>query len=364
MSESLLAPESIDDLQQLVASHQRLIPVGNQTKPPLSRCAAATKISLRGLRGILDYEPSEFTFTAQAGTPLKEIVAALSERDQYLPFDPLLVEAGATIGGTVAAGLSGPGRFRYGGVRDFVLGVDFISGDGKLIRGGGKVVKNAAGFDLPKFLVGSLGRFGLIVGLTFKVFPKPTALTTLQVSVSSHTEAMQRIAQAAASFWELDAIDYRPDQKLLYLRVGGPEPSNRAIAREIQAAWGNAVSELADAAAWWKSVVELSWREPTAGIIKIPVTPAVALPLFDRLPGSLHASAAANVLWQLIEAPEQLEQTDEILKQFKLAGLLIRGGDRHPFLGSWTRADVHAALQRAVDPAGKWPSFLPAAGAT
>src|SRR4029079_10168517 len=123
--------------------------------------------------------PSEFTFTALAGTPIKEIVHALGERGQYLPFDPMLVDSGATLGGTIASGLSGPGRFRFGGVRDFILGVQFVDGMGRLLRMGGKVVKNSAGFDVPKFLTGSLGRFGLITEATFKVFPRPENYLTV-----------------------------------------------------------------------------------------------------------------------------------------------------------------------------------------
>src|SRR4029450_4463398 len=92
--------------------------------------------------------------------------AALAARGQSLRCDPFLLDAGATLGGTVAAGLSGPGRFRYGGLRDFILGVRFVDGLGRLMHMGGKVVKNAAGFDLPKFLVGSLGRFGVLAELT------------------------------------------------------------------------------------------------------------------------------------------------------------------------------------------------------
>src|SRR5207253_308179 len=134
-----------------------------------------------GLRGITEYDPSEFTFTAGAGTPVREIVAALAERGQYLPFDPMLADAGATLGGTVAAGLSGPGRFRFGGLRDFILGVQFVDGEGRVLRMGGKVVKNAAGFDLPKFFVGSVGRFGILTELTFKVFPRPVATRTLRL---------------------------------------------------------------------------------------------------------------------------------------------------------------------------------------
>src|SRR5690606_25923261 len=99
----------------------------------------ATLLDVGGLRGIVDYDPAELTFTARPGTPLAQIAAALAEHGQYLPFDPPLVEAGATLGGTVAAGVSGPGAYRYGGVRDFVLGVRFIDGTGQLRRAGGRV---------------------------------------------------------------------------------------------------------------------------------------------------------------------------------------------------------------------------------
>ena len=153
--------------------HDRVLPIGQRTKQSLSAGTDATLISLNQLSGIVQYEPSEFTFTALAGTTLHELIETLAEKGQYLPFDPPLVDAGATLGGTVSAGLSGPGRFRYGGVRDFLLGVKFISGDGEVITAGGKVVKNAAGFDIPKLLVGSAGRLGIMTELTFKIFPSP-----------------------------------------------------------------------------------------------------------------------------------------------------------------------------------------------
>ena len=114
-----------------------------------------------------------------AGTRVSEVVATLGEQGQYLPFDPLLADSGATIGGTVASNASGPGRFRFGGIRDFLLGVRFVDGRGNCIRGGGQVVKNAAGFDYPKLLVGSQGKLGLIYELTFKVFPRPESYATL-----------------------------------------------------------------------------------------------------------------------------------------------------------------------------------------
>src|SRR5262245_32832506 len=114
---SNLSPVTVDELVAAVRSAPRVVITGGGTKPRLAKVGDEyARISTAGLRGIVEYEPSEFTFTALAGTPLKEIVAALAERGQYLPFDPLLAAAGATLGGTIAAGLSGPGRFRFGGL--------------------------------------------------------------------------------------------------------------------------------------------------------------------------------------------------------------------------------------------------------
>src|SRR6185503_15751320 len=145
-----------DAMAAAAAQGQRSLPRGGGTKDALSSAGGeTTRLDLGGCAGIVEYAPSEFTVTALAGTPIAEMVAALGERGQYLPFDPILVEAGATLGGTIAAGVSGSGRARYGGIRDFILGVRFLDGGGTLVRGGGKVVKNAAGFDLPKLMVGS-----------------------------------------------------------------------------------------------------------------------------------------------------------------------------------------------------------------
>src|SRR4051812_21405971 len=238
-----LAPSSIPELVDAVRSTPRLIPVGGNTKPRLS-AVNATRLSTTGIRGITEYEPSEFTFTALAGTPVAEIADALRQRGQYLPFDPMCVEAGATLGGTVASGVSGPGRLRFGGLRDFILGVRFVDGTGRLLRMGGKVVKNAAGFDLPKFFVGSLGRFGVLAEITFKVFPQRVASRTLKLAVDGAEAAASIAVQAASSRWEPDAIDCLPDGKTICLRLAGPVEALEAISREILSRWnGETLSE-------------------------------------------------------------------------------------------------------------------------
>ena len=231
---ALLAPASAAELVDAVRSAPRVLALGAGTKPRLSQ-VSALKITTTRLHGIIEYEPSEFTFTALAGTTIRDIAQTLAAKGQYLPFDPMLMNVGATLGGTLAAGLSGPGRFRFGGLKDFILGARFVDGAGRLLRLGGKVVKNAAGFDLPKFFVGSLGRFGVLAELTFKVFPAPASTITLKLTGSDTATAVRILIEAAKSRWEPVALDILPDTNDLCMRLAGPAPALEVIAREAAA---------------------------------------------------------------------------------------------------------------------------------
>lgn len=354
MNESTIAPTSIDDLHDIVAQYDTVLPVGNQTKRPLSANTDAALVSLRKLSGVIEYEPSEYTVTAWAGTTLQEIASVLAERDQYLPFDPPLVRSGATIGGTVAAGLSGPGRFRFGGVRDFIIGASFQSGDGHEIHSGGKVVKNAAGFDLPKMMVGSLGRLGILTRLTFRVFPKPNATTTLTLRCKDLTDAIARIAAAAGHRWELDAIDYRPSTQTIQLRIAGPAKVNEAIAADIASRWPGEVQPDDDAASFWDSVTDLNFGPIVA---KVPVT-ASNLHQLQDFAATTHISAAANVAWIGIDEDDGVKRLDNLLDQHTMNGLLVTGVvNRSPRIGSRKDTQTFKNLQRAINPAGKFLSL-------
>ena len=373
MNEAELAPENVestpedlDQLRQVVADNACVLPVGNRTKPPLSRCDGASLVSLRLLRGVIEYEPSEFTFTAWAGTPISEIQQALEEKQQYLPFDPMLVKAGATIGGTIAAGLSGPGRFRYGGVRDFFLGVQLLSPDGQLVRGGGKVVKNAAGFDLPKFLVGSLGRYGLMVEVSFKVFPKPPATCTLRLHPGSHQEAIQWISAVACSRWEADAVDYRPADRSLYVRLAGPSGAIDRLAEEIQSKWSQGeVLNMTEADEFWQRTRELAWFDVEQSdvkqsvVAKVPTTATSFLSLQrlleERDDDSVHLSVAGGVAWVMLSGPQQVAWLSDQLTSLGLAGLVIRGDVSSPYIGLWQASKMQQAVKHAMDPFGKFP---------
>lgn len=329
--------------------------MGHRTKPALSE-TSATMISTAGLVGITDYDPSEYTFTALAGTPLTEINAALSKKGQYLPCAPLLCQAGATLGGAIASGLSGPERFRYGGLRDFLLGIQFISGDGSLHRSGGKVVKNSAGFDLPKFFVGSLGRFGILTEVTFKVFPAPPHILTLKVPCPTPEEAVRIIVTASSSRWELNAIDYHPSHSALYLQLGGPRTAIETIAKEIQAKFSGTQIHNLDI---WSMVRKLTIFPSDLALVKIPLTPKSIPPLeaaLSKTPDTIsHYSVGGNVA--LIATPD-FPSLSSSLENLNLRGMTIRGPRNTPlWTGKSTPAAIHTALKSHLDPLSRFPTL-------
>ncbi|PTX95643.1 FAD-binding protein [Opitutus sp. ER46] len=350
---SLPAPATIDELIALVRGTPRLIAVGAGTKPRLSQVADAyARVAMTRLSGITEYEPSEFTITALAGTPLREIVAALAERGQYLPFDPLLVKAGATLGGTVAAGLSGPGRLRYGALRDFIIGVRLVDGEARLLRLGGKVVKNAAGFDLPKFLVGSAGRFGVMAELSFKVFPRPAATRTLRLEAPDAAAKAEILMAASAARWELDALDAAVGEGAVFARLAGPETALEPLARDILQRWRGAVMTPGDASYLWQSVTELSWAHTGGALVKVALTPAAvpAFVAFVQTRGARGWVSAAGNLGLLSLPPAAAVETLE------WPALTLRGAGPL-WAGPAPRFEIMRAVKTALDAAGRFPGL-------
>lgn len=143
----------------------------------------AELLDTSGHRGIVSYDPAELVITARAGTPLADLNAALDAAGQMLPCEAPNFGGRATVGGMVAAGLSGPRRPWVGSVRDFVLGCRLITGHGQHLRFGGEVIKNVAGFDVSRLMAGSLGCLGLLTEVSLKVLPKPRASTTLRLDI-------------------------------------------------------------------------------------------------------------------------------------------------------------------------------------
>lgn len=349
---------TLADLQTLMRTHgPNVLARGGGTKPALSTPHEDHVLAdLSGWRGVEEYDPSEYTITLRAGTPLADVIPLLQENGQYLPFDPPLVAAGATVGGTVATGLSGPGRYRFGGVRDFILGVRYLNARGTLIRGGGKVVKNAAGFDLPKLMVGALGRLGLLTEVTFKVFPRPQATTTLVMRCPRLEDALNAVYRLTASPLELEALDFAGPESggLLWARLGGlPEALPRRFDRLRQFLGGG--EQLPEEADFWSRARELSWFPPSFALIKVPLTPR-------RIP-AFHAALTANALCRFsgggqvawLATPDPLDTLDASLTQQGLGGLTLFGPVGRSYLGhrpGWHAIErLYAAMMPPTPPA-------------
>ncbi|HJU71790.1 MAG TPA: glycolate oxidase subunit GlcE [Paucimonas sp.] len=184
----------------------------------------------RPYAGIIAYEPTELVITARCGTPLLDIEATLAQQNQMLAFEPPHFGAGATVGGMLAAGLSGPRRQAVGALRDFVLGAVLMDGKGEVLRFGGQVMKNVAGYDVSRLLAGSLGTLGLILEASLKVLPKPYAETTLRL-VMNEEKAIRCLNQWGGQPLPISASAWHDG--LLLVRLSGARAALQAAQQKI-----------------------------------------------------------------------------------------------------------------------------------
>lgn len=201
---------------------------GGDSKAFLGRPVAGESLDTRGHRGIVSYDPTELVVTVRAGTPLAELEAALDAAGQMLSCEPPHLGEGATVGGMVASGLSGPRRPWAGAVRDLVLGSRVITGLGKQLRFGGEVMKNVAGYDLSRLLVGSYGCLGVLTEVSLKVLPKPRACLSLRLEMELEP-ALHKLAEWGQQPLPISAASHAG--QTLQLRLEGGEGSV-AAARE------------------------------------------------------------------------------------------------------------------------------------
>jgi glycolate oxidase FAD binding subunit len=229
-------------------------------KTPLAIRAGGTKdfygnavqgelLDPRAHAGIVAYEPTELVITARCGTPLAELEAALDAQGQMLAFEPPHFGAAATVGGCVAAGMSGPRRAAAGAVRDFVLGVRLLDGRGEVLRFGGTVMKNVAGYDVSRLLAGSLGTLGVIVEVSLKVLPKPPAEATLRFALDEAT-AIRRVNEWAGQPLPISAISWCGGT--LAVRLSGA----RAAVDAARAKLGGEHVDDAQAQSFWRGIRE------------------------------------------------------------------------------------------------------------
>lgn len=226
---------------------------GGGTKDFYGEPAGGEPLDLRALSGIVSYEPTELVVTVRCGTPLAELEAALAERRQCLPFEPPHFGAGATVGGMVAAGLSGPRRASAGAVRDYVLGAVLMNAQGELLHFGGQVMKNVAGYDVSRLLAGSLGILGPIVQVSLKVLPVPPAEATLLMSAGLR-EALESMNRWAGEPLPISATAWHAGD--LGVRFSGARAAVEAAVARFVDAHGALPVEPAQAASVWTGLRE------------------------------------------------------------------------------------------------------------
>lgn len=204
--------------------------VGGSSKSFLGRSVAGDDLHTAGYTGLVHYDPAELVITVKAGSRLKEVEEVLSASGQMLPFEPPIYSDRSTIGGVVAAGLSGPARSWRGSVRDYVLGIKCINGKGQVLQFGGQVIKNVAGYDASRLLTGSMGTLALILEVSFKVLPKPETESTVVLEMSE-SRAITYLSELGLRPLPLSASCYLDDR--LYLRFSGSQVGVAAAIEQI-----------------------------------------------------------------------------------------------------------------------------------
>lgn len=209
--------------QQVEEAYREKVPlriIGGDSKSFYGNLSEGKLLSVSAHTGIVEYEPNELVITVRAGTPLKEVKERLAAHGQMLAFEPPAYGDSATIGGTIACGFSGPGRLSAGSARDFVLGCKVLTGKGEVIEFGGKVIKNVAGYDVSRLMVGAMGTLGVLLEISLKVLPQPEKEITL-AAAAKVSESIDIMNARAGQALPLTAACY--DGEAVLLRFSSTE---------------------------------------------------------------------------------------------------------------------------------------------
>ena len=333
-------------IRDAAAGKRALCIRGGGSKDFYGNASAGEPLDVAPDRGIVDFEPTELVVTARCGTPLAELEATLADKGQLLPFEPPHFGPSATLGGCIAAGLSGPRRATAGAVRDFVLGVRILDGNGDDLRFGGQVMKNVAGFDVSRLMTGSLGTLGVILEVSLKVLPVPVAEATLHLQMDE-AAAIRTFNAWAGKPLPVSAAAWRAGE--VRVRLSGARAAVDAALRKL----GGERVEPAAAAAFWSGLREqtdpfFTQNEVPLWRLSLPsATPSMALP------GAQFIEWGGAQRWLKSDAPAAA-----IRSAAAAAGghaTLFRGADK--FAGAFQPLApgllaIHRKLKQTFDPAG------------
>lgn len=315
---------------------------GGGTKDFYGQAREGEPLDISPYAGIVAYEPKELVVTVRAGTRLSDLEAALAGGRQMLPFEPPHFGEAATIGGAVAAGLSGPRRAYAGSLRDFVLGTRVVNGKGEDLSFGGRVIKNVAGYDVSRLMAGTLGTLGVITEISFKVLPRPALEATLAFDLGE-AEATEKANRWAGQPLPLSATAWQDGR--LRVRLSG-------AATAVAAAKAKMGGEEIDAGNYWRDLREqsLAFFAPSRALWRLSV-PQTAAPI--------AASRAQLVEWgggvRWISADADAARLRSEVERAGGHATLFRGGDKsvgvfHPLQPAVMK--IHRRLKDAFDPAG------------
>jgi glycolate oxidase FAD binding subunit len=321
-----LRPGSADDLAQALreaAAAQHSIALrGAGTKDAMGGPVPAADVDLRldKLSGVLQYEPRDLTVSVAAGTPWQELSAVLAAEGQMLPLDPPCAGS-ATVGGVVASNCSGPRRRQFGTARDMVIGMTMATIDGNIVRTGGMVVKNVAGLDMQKALIGSFGTLAAIAAVNFRVAPLPEASRTFLIGCRSAEEcaaardriltsvlqpaALDALNPAAAKLCGLDSIGF--NDFVLAIGAAGSEAVLARYGRELDGA-GTLAGD--GERAFWKAIREFAcaWADgvPKRALVRAGHPLSALADVLSSAPGPCVARAGNGVSYLAMDSPRQL----------------------------------------------------------
>ncbi|MGV6873379.1 glycolate oxidase subunit GlcE [Pseudochelatococcus sp. B33] len=361
------APRDEAELAAFVAdSHVKARPLqiaGGETRIQAGAVDADSLLTTRELSGIVTYEPGELTLIARAGTPIETIEAALATEGQVLAFEPMdhRVLLGAngipTIGGMVAANVSGPRRVQAGACRDHLLGVRFVDGKGRIIKNGGRVMKNVTGLDLGKLLCGSYGTLGVLTEVALKTLPGAESQQSLAFPGVSVAEAVAIFAAALGTPFEVSGAAFRAGTA--WLRIEGLSPQVDYRRERLTALFRDREIDIvgdAESRVLWRGLRDLQHFAGAAGavwriLVKPTDAPAVVAAL-ERLGGEASLDWGGGLIWYAGDADAPA------VRRAAGAGhamLVRRGGLSADVVfppEPKTVADLSAALRRTFDPAG------------